>query len=251
MQSKTDSKTSLLEERDQLKKELERLQAELEVTSLEKHQSAEFGLQLLDQKDQLEKRFDQLELVYDQTRNELQALRTALAKSQSIQKVSTTTGIEQEECLLKESATKEASFTSTLHDLERELKCLRIELDRVQAEKERLISEQLDMTKQLEVTDWERKSLKREVKELKMRESRLLQDMSELEDENISLQKHVSGLKSSQIEFESAKHEVIRLQEELEVRRLQVEEFETLKNISVKQVGVSLLFMTTVIMTDN
>ena len=237
MESKTPvSLQEALQERDQLKMELDRIQAELAVTSREKHQSAEFGLQLLDQKEELQKRFDELEAIYDTTRSELEALRTALAKSQTIQKVSTTTGIEQEESLLKESATKEATFTSTLNDLERELKAMRIELDRIQAEKERLLLEHQDMTKQLEVVDWERKTMKTELKDLKMRESRLLQDMSELEDENISLQKQVSSLKSSQIEFESAKHEVIRLQEELEVRRLQVEEFETLKNIAEKQV---------------
>ena len=225
-----------MQEREKLKQELDRIQGELAVTSSEKHQSAQFGLQLLDQKEELQRRFDELEAIYDSTRNELEALRTALAKSQSIQKVSTTSGIEQEESLLKESASKEATFTSTLNDLERELKGLRVELDRVQAEKERLVVEHSDMSKQMEVIDWERKCMKTELKDLKMRESRLLQDIGELEDENISLQKQVSSLKASQIEFESSKHEVIRLQEELEVRRLQVEEFETLKNIAEKQV---------------
>ena len=73
-----------------------------------------------------------------------------------------------------------------------------------------------------------------------MRESRLSSDMNELEDENISLQKTVSNLKSNQVEFETAKHEVRRLQEEVNLRRLQVEEFEILKNIAEKQMKEAL-----------
>lgn len=223
-----------------LKQELERVQEELAVTSREKHQSAELGLQLLDQKEELQRRYDELESSYESTKNELDALRSALAKTQTSFKLSATSGIEQEESLLKESASKEASFAMTLSDLERELKSLRTELDRVQAEKERLLIEHSDLTKQVEVVDWERKTMRSELKELKARESRLLNDMNELEDENISLQKQVSALRSSQIEFESAKHEVVRLKEELAVRKLQVEEFEILKNIAEKQMKEAL-----------
>lgn len=46
---------------------------------------------------------------------------------------------------------------------------------------------------------FERKTLKAELKELKYRETRLLSDYSELEEENISLQKQVSVLRSSQV----------------------------------------------------
>ena len=229
----------LVKERDELKAQLDRIQEELAVTSREKHQSAELGLELLDQKEELQKRYDDLEVAYDGTRCELEALRTALAKSQTSQKVSATTGIEQEETLLKESAKKEATFASALAELERELKSLRAELDRVKSEKERLLAEHCDMAKQLDLHEWERKNMRCELKDLKLRESRLLQEMNELEDENISLRKQVSSLRSSQIEFESAKHEIIRLQEELELRRLQVEEFESVKNSAEKQVSLS------------
>lgn len=46
---------------------------------------------------------------------------------------------------------------------------------------------------------FERKTLKSELKELKYRETRLLSDYSELEEENISLQKQISVLRSSQV----------------------------------------------------
>jgi hypothetical protein len=49
----------------------------------------------------------------------------AFNKSQTIQKVSATSGIEQEERLLQESANKEATFATTLQEIERELKQVR------------------------------------------------------------------------------------------------------------------------------
>lgn len=50
----------------------------------------------------------------------------ALAKFHNSHKVTTTTGVEQEESLLQESATREASLNSTLLDLERELKQVKL-----------------------------------------------------------------------------------------------------------------------------
>lgn len=241
---------SVHDERDFLRKEVDRLQEELAVTSKEKTQSAELGLQLLDQRDELEKRLEELETAYDGARSELEAMRVALAKSQTSQKMSATSGIEQEETLLMESASKEASFTSTVNQLERELKQLRHELDRVTGEKERLLHDQQELNKQMEVSDWEKKNLRAELKEMKMRESRLLNDMNELEDENVSLQKQMSSLRSSQVDYETAKYEVRRLQEELEVRKLQVEEFETLKNIAEKQVRRSSCTLTHFLFVD-
>lgn len=45
----------------------------------------------------------------------------------------------------------------------------------------------------------ERSRLRDDIKEYKFREARLLQDYTELEEENISLQKQVSVLKQSQV----------------------------------------------------
>ena len=56
-----------------------------------------------------------------------------------------------------------------------------------------------DTGKEREVYIFERKTLKAELKELKFRETRLLSDYSELEEENIGLQKQVSVLRSSQV----------------------------------------------------
>lgn len=79
-----------------------------------------------------------------------------------------------------------------------------------------------------------------ELKDLKYRETRMMADYSELEEENISLQKQVSSLRSSQVEFEGAKHEIRRLAEDLDLLNSQVEELTKLKQIAEKQMEEAL-----------
>ena len=72
---------------DQLRQEVDRLQRELDQTSSEKIQSAQYGLVLLEEKEQLEMRCDELETLFDTTKNELDVTQEALAKFQSNQQV--------------------------------------------------------------------------------------------------------------------------------------------------------------------
>ena len=82
--------------------------------------------------------------------------------------------------------------------------------------------------------------MKSELKELKFRETRLLSDYSELEEENIGLQKQVSVLRSSQVEFEGDKHELRRLQEEVELLNQQNVELTHLRKLAEKQMEEAL-----------
>lgn len=50
-----------------------------------------------------------------------------------------------------------------------------------------------------EMLELQRTRMREEIREYKFRESRLLQDYTELEEENISLQKLVSTLRQSQV----------------------------------------------------
>lgn len=52
----------------------------------------------------------------------------------------------------------------------------------------------------------QRSRMREEIKEYKFRETRLLQDYTELEEENITLQKLVSTLKQSQVSGEAIKY---------------------------------------------
>lgn len=117
---------------------------------------------------------------------------------------------------------------------------MRHELERVQAERDNALQDREDVGKDHLQAESERKSLRTELRECRFRETRLLQDYSELEDENISLQKQVSGLRSSQVEFEGAKHEIRRLTEEVEFLNRQVEELTILKKIAEKQMEEAL-----------
>lgn len=53
-----------------------------------------------------------------------------------------------------------------------------------------------------QMVELQRNQLRDDIKEYKFREARLLQDYTELEEENISLQKQVSMLKQSQVRIE-------------------------------------------------
>ncbi|XP_046753337.1 protein bicaudal D isoform X3 [Diprion similis] len=220
---------------DELRAEIERLSRELDLASTEKIQSAQYGLALLEEKSTLQQRCDNLETLYENARHDLEITQEALAKFHTTTKLTTKSGIEQEESLLSESAARETSLQVQILELENETKLLRHELERVQAERDHSLQEREDESKDYHHAESERKQLRGELKECKFREARLLQDYSELEEENISLQKQVSVLRSSQVEFEGAKHEIRRLTEDVDLLNSQVEELTSLKKIAEKQ----------------
>ncbi|XP_011156616.1 protein bicaudal D isoform X1 [Solenopsis invicta] len=225
---------------EELRTEIERLSRELDLASTEKIQSAQYGLALLEEKSALQQRCNDLEALYENTKHELEITQEALAKFQTTTKITAKSGIEQEESLLNESAARETSLQTQIIELENETKQLRHELERVEAERDHALQEREEVGKDHQQAETERKSLRTELRECRFRETRLLQDYSELEDENISLQKQVSGLRSSQVEFEGAKHEIRRLTEEVELLNSQVEELTNLKKIAEKQMEEAL-----------
>lgn len=134
----------------------------------------------------------------------------------------------------------ETSLNMQILELENDSKQLRHELERVTNERDRMLQENADMGRDKSGTEAERSKLKAELKEMKFRETRMLQDYSELEEENITLQKQVSSLKCSQIEFEGAKHEIRRLTEEIELFQSQVQDLANLKKIAETQMEEAL-----------
>lgn len=225
---------------EELKQEIERLGRELDQAISEKIQSAHYGLVLLEEKGGLVMKCEELEALYENSKHELEITQEALAKFQTTHKVTTKTGIEQEESLLSESAARETSLNSQILELENETRQLRQELERVVNERDRVLQENNELDKYKQEQELERKNLRSELREIKFRETRLITDYSELEEENISLQKQVSVLKSSQVEFEGAKHEIRRLQEDVELLHQQVEELTKLKQIAEKQLEEAL-----------
>ncbi|XP_047030800.1 protein bicaudal D isoform X2 [Helicoverpa zea] len=117
---------------------------------------------------------------------------------------------------------------------------LRHELDRVVSERDRLLAESSELGQDKVSRESERVALRAELREARQREQRLLVDIGDLEDENISLQKQVSALRSSQVEFEGLKHEVRQLREEAENARAMAEETAALRRIAERQLAEAL-----------
>ncbi|KAI2661183.1 hypothetical protein H4Q32_006716 [Labeo rohita] len=162
------------------------------------------------------------------------AIKKAFGQAHSNHRKVAADGESREESLIQESACKEAYYEQRMQELQAELRQARNILTNVQSENERLAT----LTQELRegsrdtggpisipdgpvspspapvyTTDWmcrtlankpncvlnlNRSRLRDDIKEFKFREARLLQDYSELEEENITLQKHVSVLKQSQ-----------------------------------------------------
>ncbi|XP_010862181.1 protein bicaudal D homolog 2 [Esox lucius] len=220
--------------------ELERLSRELSETTHEKIQAAEYGLVVLEEKQQLKQRYDELETEFETVRQELDQLKEAFGQAHSTHRKVAADGESREESLILESASKEAHYQQMVLELQNELRLARTSLNRSQSENERLTSVTLEMRESSELVELQRTQLRDDIREYKVRESRLLQDYSELEDENISLQKQVSLLRQSQVEFEGLKHEISRLEEDSQCLHSQLEEAVRLREIAERQLTEAL-----------
>ncbi|KAM6386069.1 protein bicaudal D homolog 1 isoform 8-T8 [Alca torda] len=194
----------VLQGADHYKSEIERLTRELSETTHEKIQAAEYGLVVLEEKLTLKQQYDELEAEYDGLKQELEQLKEAFGQSFSIHRKVAEDGETREETLLQESASKEAYYLGKILEMQNELKQSRAVVTNVQAENERLTAVVQDLKENNEMVELQRIRMKDEIREYKFREARLLQDYTELEEENITLQKLVSTLKQNQVEREKA-----------------------------------------------
>ncbi|KAM6137466.1 protein bicaudal D homolog 1 isoform 7-T7 [Pterocles gutturalis] len=194
----------VLQGAEHYKSEIERLTRELSETTHEKIQAAEYGLVVLEEKLTLKQQYDELEAEYDGLKQELEQLKEAFGQSFSIHRKVAEDGETREETLLQESASKEAYYLGKILEMQNELKQSRAVVTNVQAENERLTAVVQDLKENNEMVELQRIRMKDEIREYKFREARLLQDYTELEEENITLQKLVSTLKQNQVEREKA-----------------------------------------------
>ncbi|NXD78374.1 BICD2 protein, partial [Halcyon senegalensis] len=240
-----------------LRSEIKRLFQELGETTREKIQAAEYGLAVLEEKQQLKQQYEELELEYETIRTEMEQLKEAFGQAHTNHKKVAADGESREETLIQESATKEEYYMKKVMELQTELKQLRNVLANTQSENERLNSVAQELKEVNQNVEIQRVRLRDDIKEYKFREARLLQDYTELEEENICLQKQVSVLKQNQanifiraffpppfvclqVEFEGLKHEIKRLEEETEFLNSQLEDAIRLKEISERQLEEAL-----------
>ncbi|XP_063302837.1 protein bicaudal D homolog 1 isoform X4 [Pelobates fuscus] len=225
---------------EEYKAEIERLTKELSETTQEKIQAAEYGLVVLEEKLSLKQQYDDLEAEYDNLKQELEQLKEAFGQSFTIHRKVAEDGETREETLLQESASKEAYYLGRILEMQNEVKQSRAVVTNVQGENARLNTVVQDLKESNEILELQRMRMKDEIREYKFREARLLQDYTELEEENITLQKLVSTLKQNQVEYEGLKHEIKRLEEDTVLLNSQLEDAIRLKEISDHQLEEAL-----------
>lgn len=164
----------------------------------------------------------------------------ALSKHQVTFRKQNESGINIEDSIIQESATREQSYKENISELESELKNNKQVVERLSSEHSTMASLVSDLQTKCDQLEDQRRQLKSELKEYKIRENRNISDYSELEEENISLQKQVSVLKQSQVEYEGLKHEKKRLEEELDDLNMQLDESVSLKKIVDKNLEEAL-----------
>ncbi|XP_066580690.1 protein bicaudal D homolog 1 [Amia ocellicauda] len=230
----------ILQSVDHYKAEIERLRRELSETTQEKIRAAECGLVVLDENQSLKQQYTDLEAEHETLKQELEQLKEAFGQAYSAQRKVAEDGETHEENLLQESASKEAYYMAKILELQTELKQNKSVASNVQAENERLNAVVQDLREGHEMLELQRTRMKEEIREYKFREARLLQDYTELEEENIMLQKLVSTLKQNQVEYEGLKHEIKCLEEETVLLNSQLEDAIRLKEIAASQLEEAL-----------
>uniref|UniRef100_A0A4X2M3P7 Protein bicaudal D homolog 2-like n=1 Tax=Vombatus ursinus TaxID=29139 RepID=A0A4X2M3P7_VOMUR len=215
-----------------LRAEVERLSSELQETTQEKVQAATYGLAVLEENADLKQKYGDLETELESHRLELHQLKEALAECHSNHKRATFDGENREECLLLETASKEAKLMERIEELQNDIKQMRFLVTNTSAENDRLSSIIQELRKECKCIETEKALLKDEVKQYKMKELRQLQDTAELKEENLSLQKQISCLKETQAEYEGLRREVQRRDEEIELRNSRLAEVTRQKEIS-------------------
>ncbi|XP_061826147.1 protein bicaudal D homolog 1 isoform X1 [Nerophis lumbriciformis] len=225
---------------DQYRAEVERLAQELSEANREKIRAAECGLVVLEENQELKVKCAELESEQEALRKELEQLQEAFGQAYSNQRKVAEDGESNEETLLQESASKEAYYTARMLELQTELTLSRSVASNAQSESERLNVLGQELRESNDMLELQRSRMREEIKEYKFRETRLLQDYTELEEENITLQKLVSTLKQSQVEYEGLKHEIKVLEEETVLLNSQLEDALRLKEISAGQLEEAL-----------
>ncbi|KAK2841977.1 hypothetical protein Q5P01_012177 [Channa striata] len=225
---------------DQYQAEVERLTQELAEANREKIRAAECGLVVLEENQALKQKYAELETEQETLRKELEQLQEAFGQAYTNQRKVAEDGETIEETLLQESASKEAYYMGRLLELQTEVTLSRSVASNAQAENERLNALVQELRESNDMLELQRSRMKEEIKEYKFRETRLLQDYTELEEENITLQKLVSTLKQSQVEYEGLKHEIKVLEEETVLLNSQLEDALRLKEISESQLEEAL-----------
>jgi len=107
---------------EELRAEIIRLSRDLDQTTSEKVQAAQYGMGLLNENSALSRKVEELSEIYDLMKNELEVTKAALTKVNETHKITEKSGLQHEESLLHENAALECSLNSQIVDLEMEVR---------------------------------------------------------------------------------------------------------------------------------
>ncbi|CAH1264659.1 BICD2 [Branchiostoma lanceolatum] len=225
---------------EEMRMEVGRLRQELDQATQEKMQAAEYGLQMLEERRLTSQQYEELESVYESTNRELDFAKKSLEDLHMRYQKLSQDSQEREETLLRETATREAGFVNRIASMEEEVKHSKQALANIKSENERLARLKLESDQTTESLENQRKELKENIKEHKQRETRLMQDYRQLEEDNLLLKKQMSVLKSSQVEQGALKIENKRLLDDIELVNSQLKEESRVKQVAQKQLEEAL-----------
>lgn len=205
-----------------LKREIERITLDLQQACQEKVQAAEYGLAVLEEKQRLQEKYDDLEIALEKEKYELSQATEQISLLQSKYDVLAQKIDQKQGNIVQECSTRESAFATRVSELQVEVKNLkkgeRVALRDCEALKQQLAT----LQKNYDTLYDQRKQLAQDVKDRKLRESQFNDEYNLLEEENTYLQKAVSKLKQTLVEFEGLKVENKSLLDEVDSLQLQL-----------------------------
>nr|VZI38606.1 unnamed protein product [Spirometra erinaceieuropaei] len=225
---------------DERLEEIQNLRKSLTDALKEKCDAAQYGLRLLEEKENLQAKLEESEDRLIRLQRELQLTQEKCDEQSELHRKMSRFGFQEEDDLLSNSVSREEQLSNRIKDLEFDVKSTKLKFEQQMAENDKLHQLIQDVQTKYEEVERHRAELKQEIKTLKLKEASLLSELDELESENLDLQKNVLALKTSQIEFESLKHEMKRGQEENDLLHAQLEEITRLKRITEKSLEEAL-----------
>lgn len=206
-----------------LRREVDRLTFDLQQACQEKVQAAEYGLAVLEEKQKLQESYDELQASFEKVRYELSQANEQISLLQTKNESLTSKVDAKQGNIVQECTTRESAFASKVSELQLELKSVKKSERSTFRETETLKQQLLNLQKNHDSLNDERKQLLQDLKDRKVRESQFNDEYNLLEDENTSLQKAVSKLKQTLVEYEGLKVENKSLFDEVDSLQLQLQ----------------------------
>ena len=208
---------------------INQLQVELEHANQERTQAAQCGIQLLEENQNLKRQVEEKDISLEQIKLELEQVQKAHHEYQQSHRLGSMQG--EQESLLDESTAREQSYKETIEKLEQELRVTKQQSERLQQDSNRLQQNVQELQLVLESRELDIQRARKELRELKAVESQLMVDYSELEEENVALQTQTSQLRQNQIDFEALKMEIDQIKDQNLDLKSQLEDLQKLKSI--------------------